>query len=112
MHQKGIYFSGDNNQYIPGTCNIGKKEIQRRYLQFTAGIVVTLLCISLVESNQLKSAWKLLIFIPLTYSVLCFLQAFFKFCVLFGIKGVYNFNDKRITTKITNEDYRSKDRRK
>jgi hypothetical protein len=101
-----------SNRYIPGTCNIGKKEIQRRYLQFMIGFVLTFICISLIESNHLNHSWKLVIFIPFSYSILCFLQAFFKFCVLFGVKGVFNFNDKRIITKITNEEYRSKDQRK
>jgi hypothetical protein len=112
MNQKDIHLSENRNQYIPGTCNIGKKEIQRRYLQSTIGFILTIVIIFLIESNHSNNNLKLLIVIPLTYSILCFLQAFYKFCVLFGVKGLYNFNDKRIFTKISYKDYISKDRRR
>jgi len=100
------------SEYIPGTCNIGRKEIQRRKIQATIGLFVSVVSMFLLFPNKQPGLLRLIVFAPIFYTVLCFLQAKNKFCILFGITGVFNFNDSRKLTPVKEKDFHAKDRRK
>lgn len=104
--------SDQNPEYIPGACNIGRKEIQRRKIQATIGVIVSIVLMFLLFPYHRPELFRLFVFPPLAYTVLCFLQAINKFCVLFGLRGVFNFNDERILTTVKQYDFVLKDRRK
>lgn len=100
----------EDNQYIPGICNIGKKEIERRK---QAAIFSAILCVvSIVLLQWLNTAqiWKLLLFIPAASLGVSFQQWYFKFCVAFGIKGVFNFGNIGKTFTVEQKEYFRKDR--
>ena len=48
-------------------------------------------------------------FFPLSYAILCSFQAQQKFCVAFGIKGIFNFEEMRKSTIIENTENKKKD---
>jgi len=105
-------FQNDNGGYIPGICNLGKKEINKRKVQSIAGLALTILCIITLQFFHFEPVWRLIVFAPLFYSIICFLQAREKFCVVFGIYGVYNFTDERNVVAVEEEEYHTKDRKK
>lgn len=106
--------SGSPNQqqeeYIPGVCNIGKKEIERRKHAAIFGFALCLLCITLIQWFDADRVWKLLLFIPAASLGVSFQQWYFKFCVAFGIKGVFNFGNIGKTFSVEQKEYFRKDR--
>jgi TctA family transporter len=104
--------NADNARYIPGTCNIGKEEIEQRkkpaiilFVIFIAAIVV----LKLFTSNHL---WRLLIFFPAAGFGISFLQWYLKFCVAFGLKGIYNFDQVGKTVAVAQDENLKKDKAK
>jgi hypothetical protein len=108
--------SGSPNQqqeeYIPGVCNIGKKEIERRKHAAIFSFALCLLCIALIQWLDADGVWKLLLFIPAASLGVSFQQWYFKFCVAFGIKGVFNFGGIGKTFSVEQKEYFRKDRMK
>jgi hypothetical protein len=96
--------------YIPGVCNIGKKEIERRKKGTIFSVVLCILCIALIQWYEPDRAWKLLLFIPAASLGVSLQQWYFKFCVAFGIKGVFNFGGIGKTFTIEQKEYFRKDR--
>jgi len=104
--------SENTNQYIPGVCNIGKEEIKgrKKSVYFAlALLVVVVLLIELLHANHL---WRLIIFIPVASFAVSFQQVYFKFCVNFGMRGVFNFGDIGKTFTSDQKEYYRKDRAK
>lgn len=108
--------SGSPNQqreeYIPGVCNIGKKEIERRKRAAIFSFVLCIFCIALIQWLGADRVWKLLLFIPAASLGVSFQQWYFKFCVAFGIKGVFNFGNIGKTFSVEQKGYFRKDRMK
>lgn len=98
--------------YIPGVCNIGKKEIERRKRAAIFSFALCTLCIALIQWLDADRIWKLLLFIPAASLGVSFQQWYFKFCVAFGIKGVLNFGDIGKTFSVEQKEYFRKDRMK
>ncbi len=86
----------EDEGYIPGTCNIGKAELEKRKQAAIFSAVLTIICIALMQYYDVDRIWKLLIFIPATSFAVSFQQWYFKFCVAFGIKGVFNYGNKTL----------------
>jgi len=106
--------SGTQNQqpeeYIPGVCNIGKKEIERRKQAAIFSVALCIVCITLIQWLEADRIWKLLLFIPAASLGVSFQQWYFKFCVAFGIKGVFNFGGIGKTFSVEQKEYFRKDR--
>ncbi len=98
--------------YIPGVCNIGKKEIERRKRAAIFSFALCIFCIVLIQWLGADRVWKLLLFIPAASLGVSFQQWYFKFCVAFGMKGVFNFGDIGKTFSIEQKEYFRKDRMK
>lgn len=97
------------NQYIPGTCNIGKDEVRvRRNNAILFGIISIVLATALLllDANKL---WRLTLIIPLTVFANGIQQWYFKFCVFFGLKGLFNFEDQGTTFTVEQEEMRKLD---
>ena len=101
-----------NYEYIPGQCNLGRKEILKRKIQTLAGILISLIFAYYIHVNNLNSYLKLLLVIPVSYAVLCYFQAKEKFCVMFGAYGVYNLTDERNPVAVEDDEYKIADRKK
>ena len=101
----------NTNEYVPGKCNLGYEEIDRRKRNAHRGLIITILGIAALQLLNLSSIWRLLLFIPLSYAILCYYQAQQKFCVAFGIFGIYNFLEIGKVTKVSEPEYKIKDKR-
>jgi predicted nucleic acid-binding Zn ribbon protein len=98
--------------YIPGTCNIGKEELQRRKAAMVLYITITILCIVLMQVFHSRHIWRLFVFLPAAAAIVSSLQVYYHFCVNFGMRGVSNFGKLGHTTSDALEEYIRKDRAK
>ena|ERR1035437_995102 len=98
--------------YIPGTCNIGKEQLTKRKWFAVLCIFATLLCIFLLQVFQLDKIWRLPMFILFTASAIGVQQVYYKFCYLFGLKGLYGFGEVRRAKLVEEVEYRKLDRAK
>jgi hypothetical protein len=102
-----------NDKYIPGECNIGPAEINRRRRSGWVGLFATILFWLAVVIFRVSAPWRLLLFFPAFLSAEGFLQAAFHFCAGFGSRGLYNFgNVVGKTETVEQAEFRKKDQRK
>ncbi len=79
--------------YIPGTCNIGKKEIaKRRNIAIGAG-VATIIMAAYILAARPGHLLTISIFIPAYITTISFMQAQSKFCAAFGMMAVFRFDE-------------------
>ncbi|CAG0981801.1 hypothetical protein METP1_01816 [Methanosarcinales archaeon] len=101
------------NQYIPGACNIGKGEVNRRIQGGWFGLIVTIFLYGFLVYLGAPRPWRLVIFIPAMMAAVGFLQARMRFCAYFGMHGVFNFSLEAGKTEIVGQaEFRAMDRRK
>ncbi|HEY9207251.1 MAG TPA: hypothetical protein VIO58_15170 [Candidatus Methanoperedens sp.] len=101
------------DQYIPGACNIGKSEIERRKQGGWVGLIATIILYALLAYFETSRIWRLIIFIPATAAAIGFLQARMHFCAYFGMVGVFNFGPEvGKTDTVEQAEFRAADRRK
>ncbi|HTB30394.1 MAG TPA: hypothetical protein VK808_00095 [Bacteroidia bacterium] len=97
-------------EYIPGTCNIGPAELKaRRNAAFYYSLLGIALIIMMLKFD-LPKTWRLLLFLPAAAMGVSFQQWYFKFCVAFGLKGVFNFGDMGKTYSVLHKENFKKDR--
>ncbi|MEN9679744.1 MAG: hypothetical protein RLZ57_873 [Actinomycetota bacterium] len=89
--------------YVSGACNIGQQEIKRRYQTAIFGAALYLI-FAIV-------GWQNFIFVPALIASIGFVQARKKFCVAFGLMGVFNFGATGITQKVAGKKELSEDRK-
>lgn len=77
--------------YRPGACNIGPDEIAQRRRAGLVGALVTLGLLALLLAIGAPAPFRLLIALPAAGTAITYLQAILRFCVAFGIAGVFNF---------------------
>ena len=109
---ENIMETEDSNKYIPGVCNIGKEEIKARrksmYISFSL-LVVDIIVLELLHANHW---WGITVFVLATSFAVSFQQVYFKFCVNFGMRGVFNFGDLGKTFTSEQKEFYQKDRAK
>ena len=78
--------------YQPGVCNLGKNEVNKRWIAAVVGFGLTIiLTVLLVYFNFFMPFSLVLNFIPLMIGFAGVYQAQNKFCVAFAARGIYNF---------------------
>ena len=99
-----------SDQYISGSCNIGKDEIKRRKTVAAIGAVATILgAISII--NKYESNYpRLWLFIPAMVFATGWIQSKKKFCLAYGFMGVFNFGEAGKAQKVRSQDERDADR--
>lgn len=100
-------------EYEPGVCNIGPEEIQTRKNGIWAGLLATAAVITLIFLNGGSKFWAFAVFAPLCYVVINVLQVYYRFCVAYGMAGVFNLDSlgsKR--KKVLDPEMIKKDRQK
>lgn len=102
----------EEGTYIPGTCNIGKEEVRRRKNGAIGAMVIALLIASGLFFFHADKIWRFLVFIPFASAAISFQQWVFKFCVGFGMKGIFNFKHLGESTTIEEEALRKLDKAK
>ena len=79
------------DQYIPGTCNIGKSEIRQRQLVALIGLALSVSALVGFISTGASPSVRLGIFLPLTIFSIGWVQSRRKFCLAYGFIGTFNF---------------------
>lgn len=102
----------NNDEYVPGVCNIGKEEIKMRRNAAIFGLALSILVASLLLLTHADILWRFVIFFPLVSLGIGFQQWYFKFCVRFGMKGLFNFKDAGQTISIEDAEMRRLDKAK
>ena len=102
-----------NDKYIPGVCNIGPAEINRRMRGGWFGLGLTILLWLAFFVFRVPAPWRLTLFLPAFSSAEGFLQAAFHFCAGFGMRGVFNFGaEVGKTDTVEQAEFRRVDLRK
>jgi hypothetical protein len=83
-------------EYIPGVCNIDKREVGRRTNLAIAGVVIFCVLTVILYYYSLDVNWRLLLFIPAFMIAYGYLQARMQFCVSYGFRGESKFAGKRV----------------
>ena len=79
------------DQYIPGTCNIGKSEIRQRQIVALIGLALSVSALVGFISTGASPSVRLGIFLPLTIFSIGWVQSRRKFCLAYGFLGTFNF---------------------
>jgi hypothetical protein len=99
--------------YVPGACNIGPWEIRRRRVAALVGFGITTVTFVLLVVVGAPAWTRLLLILPLGGSLVAWLQARRRFCVQYGLRGVWNFGDDEGTLRTVEDPaQRAADRRR
>ncbi len=101
-----------DEEYIPGTCNIGKKEVAKRRNSAIFLGVLTVVIVALLLLTHADKLWRFLVFFPIVSLVIGIEQWNFKFCVNFGMRGIFNFTDLGQYSSVEEAEMRKADKRK
>ncbi|MET1232150.1 MAG: hypothetical protein ABWY52_04795 [Candidatus Limnocylindrales bacterium] len=98
--------------YQPGACNIGPAEIARRRRSvLVSGVTALALYLGLIAIAA-PDIVRLLVALPAASAAISWLQVRERFCVAFGIAGVFNFGPVGELESIQSAAARRADRRK
>lgn len=80
------------SHYQPGVCNLGKNEINKRYIAGVVGFGLTIVLTAILIYFDFYLPYSLIFdIIPLMVGFAGVYQARNKFCVAFAARGIYNF---------------------
>ncbi len=99
-------------KYISGVCNIGPGERRRRRNGALYSGVLTIVEIIILSIVSVNPLWRLTLFIPAASFGVGFLQWHNKFCVAFGLMGVFNFGEIGTTFSVEQREDLQRDRTK
>lgn len=100
------------NTYIPGVCNIGPSEINRRKSKLKLAVALLLLSTIGYFMLALPAISFSIVACFATYMFILIFQLRQKFCIVFGWKSIYNFNDlKSRKEKVNEEAWRALDKK-
>ncbi|MAT59803.1 MAG: hypothetical protein CMF23_17655 [Ignavibacteriae bacterium] len=98
--------------YVPGVCNIGKEEINKRKRAGIVGLILTVLTYSLFVYFEVSKGVRFLTFIPAVISAIGFLQARMRFCAYYGLAEMFNFDSLEKSNKVDNNEFVRKDKKR
>jgi hypothetical protein len=92
-------------KYIPGVCNIGPDEIQKRMFAGWLFLVITILLNVGLYYLHVAPIVRIVVFFPAWISALGF-----HFCVAFGTQGLFNVSSEAGKTEsVSQQEFRKKD---
>lgn len=97
-------------EYIPGVCNIGVREIRRRQLVGGIGLFLTVTTVFGFYHQHASHLARFGTFLPALVMSIGYLQARKKFCLGFGLSGLFNFGSLGNSTRVISEVDRKIDR--
>ena len=98
------------NDYSPGICNIGIREIRRRQLVGGIGLFLTISTVLGFYHQHSSRIERLSTFLPALVMSIGYLQARKRFCLAFGLSGLFNFGTLGSTNRVISEENRKIDR--
>jgi len=99
-----------SDQYIPGSCNIGQREIRRRQLIAFIGALATVLGAIETFNKYSSRTPRLSLFIPAAIFAIGWVQSRRKFCLAYGFMGVFNFGKAGEMQKVRSKEEKTADR--
>ena len=100
----------DGARYQPGVCNIGPAEIARRRRSGHVGVIATVALFAVLVLVDAPPWARFSVALPAALAASGYLQAALKFCVAFGIGGVFNFGKRGDMERIENSEAKARDR--
>ena len=98
-------------EYVPGTCNIGEGEVNRRRIVAAIGFVLSLSALTTFITTDVPQNVRLGIFIPLLVMTIGWVQSRKKFCLAYGLTGTFNFGKLGQISRVADPIARAADRR-
>lgn len=99
------------DQYIPGTCNIGKNEIRQRQIVALIGLFLSVSSLIGFISTGASQSVRLGIFLPLAVFSIGWVQSRKKFCLAYGFLGTFNFGKLGKVSKVSDKASLAADRK-
>ena len=100
-----------SQEYVAGSCNIGKGEVRRRQVVALAGAVIsTTSLVGLLNTDAARSA-RYSLFIPLMVFAIGFIQSRKKFCLAYGFMGTFNFGKLGQISRVSDPISKKADRK-
>mgnify|MGYP000055642331 CR=1 FL=1 len=99
-----------SDQYIAGTCNIGKNEIRQRQFVALVGLVLSVSSLIGFITTGASQSVRLGIFLPLTVFAIGWVQSRKKFCLAYGFMGTFNFGKIGQLSRVQDKDAKRADR--
>jgi hypothetical protein len=100
-----------SQDYVAGSCNIGKGEIRRRQIVAVGGLFFTATSVyGLINTDATRNS-RLLLFIPLMVFAIGFVQSRKKFCLAYGLMGTFNFGKLGQISKVSDPVSKKADRK-
>jgi hypothetical protein len=100
-----------SQEYIPGSCNIGKGEIRRRQIVALVGAAIYLTSLVGLISTDASGSARLSLFVPLMVFSIGFIQSRKKFCLAYGFLGTFNFGKLGQISKVSDPIAKKADRK-
>ena len=98
-------------QYAAGSCNIGPKEIRRRRFVGLVGLALVLITVASFHSQHIKGFSRVSVFLPSILFSVGYLQSRKKFCLAFGMAGIFNFGSLGQVSKVISPADKALDRK-
>lgn len=103
----------ENNQYIPGVCNIGPAEVRRRRRVGILAVIALGVVWGGMEWKDLSAGWRWWLFPFAAVAAIGWLQSAMGFCAAFGLSGVFKIGpDEEKAGNVSQDEFRQKDRNK
>ena len=99
------------DQYIAGTCNIGKNEIRQRQVVALIGLFLSVSSLIGFISTSASQSVRLGIFLPLTVFSIGWVQSRKKFCLAYGFRGTFNFGKLGKVSRVSDKASLAADRK-
>ena len=100
-----------SQEYVAGSCNIGKGEVRRRQVVALAGAVISITSlVGLLNTDAARSA-RYSLFIPLMVFAIGFVQSRKKFCLAYGFMGTFNFGKLGQISRVSDPIAKKADRK-
>lgn len=93
-------------------CNIGGAQLHKRKRFLAKCLGLTAWAIFLVEIFAENNWWRLAVFPFFALSALAVQQVYFKFCYVFGFKGMYDMDEPGQVQPVEHQELRKAHRRK
>lgn len=100
-----------SQEYVAGSCNIGKGEVRRRQVVALAGAVISVTSlVGLISTDAARNA-RFSLFIPLMIFAIGFVQSRKKFCLAYGFAGTFNFGGLGQISRVSDPIAKKADRK-
>jgi hypothetical protein len=100
-----------SQEYVAGSCNIGKGEVRQRQVVALVGAVISASSlVGLIGTDATQSA-RLTLFFPLMVFAIGFIQSRKKFCLAYGFMGTFNFGKLGQISKVSDPIAKKADRK-